>query len=97
MTPFTDTMSLVNRQEIDVDAGNGIQKTAVTESFWGDINETQVPTCHLIENFCLLACGQAAVDQARLYPQFSKTVDLVFHQRNQRRYDDRRAGSGKAW
>ena len=93
VSPFADAMGFVDRQKLDRGRSNRVQKSGVPKPFWCDINHGVVPTSHMFEPLILLGCRQRTIDQRGGNTAIRERVHLIFHQRNQRRHNDRQAGS----
>ena len=86
--PFTDTVGFVDRQELDRGSSDRIEEFLVSKSLRSNVNQREFPSRKLVEPLGLLLHRQRAVDQRGANPAAFKPVDLVFHQRDQRGYDD---------
>ncbi len=97
VAPFAGTVRLVDRQQSHTGVRDRFEKLSIAQSLRRDVNQVERSRCHLTHHFVLLASGQRAVDQPRRDPQTLQRVDLVLHQCDQRRDDDRGPFACQTW
>ena len=94
MSPLADAVSFVDGQQLDFDFADRSHEGIAAKSFGGDVDQFVLPGGHPGQAILLLVRRKRTVDKRRGDIDRVEGVDLIFHQRDQRRDDDRDAGSG---
>src|SRR5215216_6594855 len=92
VTPFRDAVSFVNHDEVDRLLSQLSEKFGCCKSLGRDEDEIALLRFDLLEVFLMLARAEGAVQLRSFQTSVFQLVDLIFHQRNERRDDDRRSG-----
>jgi len=92
--PFADAVGLVDRQQLDPHRPDHVEKPPAAEPFRRDIDQPELAGGHALQPRVLLASRQRAVDETDRQAQRLKLIDLVFHQRDQGRDDQRESVQG---
>ena len=87
--PFADAMGLVDRQQLQPHRPHRLQKPRAAEPLRHDVDQAELARRHAVEPVVLLGRRQRAVDERHRQPQRLELIDLVLHQRDQRRDDQR--------
>ncbi len=88
MSPLTHTMSFIYGYKSDFYLGDDIQKFLIMETFWGDVdkfNREFAWISDFFQDIALLLEGDSRIDANRRNSFFSKFINLIFHERNERR------------
>ena len=92
VSPFAHAMRFVDRQQLQPAAAHRLQEARAAEPLGHDIDQLILAGGHARQPLRLLVGRERAVDECRRQPQGRERVDLVFHQRDQRRDDQRQSG-----
>ena len=84
-------MRLVHGEEPDVDALQGLDEVVAAEALGRDVEELETPLPHAGDALLLLLEVERAVDEGRGQSARVERVNLILHQRDERRYDEGRA------
>ncbi len=87
--PLADAMGLVHRQELQPHRPDRLQKSRAAKPLRGHVHQAELAGRHLVEPGVLLGHRQRAVDERHRQPAGLELIDLVLHQGDQRRYDQR--------
>ncbi len=94
VAPHADAVHFVDHDEADVDAGDRVEEVPLPEPLRGDVEEPVAALGRCTQPGGRLVRVERRVDQRRLGRDLGrKLVDLVLHQRDQRREDERRRGA----
>ena len=91
VAPLRDAVRLVDREERDSSARELREEALVVEALGCDVEELQRAAAEPLADLALLVGTEARVEPGRLDPSSLQEVDLILHQRDQRRDDDRHA------
>ena len=91
VAPFRDAVRLVDREERDASARELREEALVVEALRRHVEELQRAVAESLADLTLLVGIEARVEPGRLDAASLQEVDLVLHQRDQRRDDDRHA------
>ena len=89
VAPLADAMRLVDRQQAQPRAPDCLQEPAAAEPFRHHVDDPHLAAGDRIQAALLLARAERAVDVRDRQAQAAELVDLVLHQRDQRRDDQR--------
>ena len=89
MSPFRDAVGFVGREEGDAGTGDLRRELGRLEPFRGDVQESELAAVERLQHRFHLARPQRAVQVHRGNAARAKRVNLVLHQRYQRRDHDR--------
>ncbi len=89
MSPFADTVCFVDSQQLDVRFLGRFYKVLAAKAFRGDVDQVIFAGTQSIQPPHLLAGNEAAVNIVRPKALFLQRVDLILHQRDQGRDDQR--------
>ena len=87
--PLADAMGLVDRQQLHPHRPNRIEKSPAAKPLGHHVEQPKLAGRHAVEPVVLLRRRERAVDEAHRQPQRMELIDLVFHQRDQRRNHQR--------
>ncbi len=89
VSPLADAMRFVDRDEPDGCLPQEPAQPAVRNNpFWRDVEEPAAIVANRCEHFIALVRDECAVQVRRCHAVDAQAVDLILHQRDQRRYDD---------
>ncbi len=88
VAPLRDAVRLVDGEEGDVDLGEKRQHALLHEALGRDVEEVERAGLQLPLDGLLLGEGQRRVEEGRLDARGFERVDLILHERDQRRDDD---------
>ena len=91
MAPLRDAVRLVDRKKRDLRLTELREEALVVEALGRDIQQLQASVAQAAGNGPHLIRGEARVEPRRLDALAREQVDLILHQRDQRRHDDRHA------
>lgn len=91
VAPLGNAVRLVNCEERDFHAPQPLQKYLTREPLGRDVEQLQLPRAQVGIQALRLLGGEAGVEPRRCYAACTQRVDLVFHQRDERRNDESRA------
>ena len=92
VAPLRDAVGFVDHEEIELDLLAALSRNAGSDRRSGVVKTISTwPLRDCFERGLLLARGERAVHFDRRHARLRELVDLVFHQRDQRRDDERRA------
>ena len=89
VAPLGDAVRLVDREERDPRARELGEEALVVEALRRDVEELQRAGAEPVEDLALLGGVEARVEPCGVDPAPLQEVDLILHQRDQRRDDDR--------
>ena len=87
--PLRDAVRLVDREKGDSRLGELCEEAFVVEALRGDIEQLQAARAQALRGVPQLLEAEARVEPGSLDPLTREEVELVLHQRDQRRDDDR--------
>jgi len=90
VAPFTDAVGLVDREEGAVEASQNLAKAREEQPLGGDVEHTQVSALKGVEASRQLPRVEGRGQEGRFDTELFESVDLVPHQRDEWRDDDRR-------
>ena len=88
-------MGLVNGKQRNRGTFNLAQKTLVVEAFRRDVQQLQCSACQLIANRPRFIQRQRRIQPGRFHAFGLQKINLVFHQGDKRRHDERHALVGR--
>ena len=91
MAPFRDAVRLVNCEQRDLRLAELREEALVVEAFRRDVQQLEAPVAESVGDGAHLIRVEARVEPCRVDALASQQVDLILHQRDQRRHDDRHA------
>ena len=91
VAPLGNAVRLVNREQRDFHAPKPLQKCLTREPLGRDVEQLQLPLAQVRIHALRLLGGEAGVEPRRCDAACTQRVHLVFHQRDERRNDERRA------
>ena len=92
MPPFRQAVRFVKHPTVDLALRNGVDEAGITELFGRDKQDADVAQGGFVQDFGAFHHFHQAVEHGRAGDAFFlQAVQLVFHQRLQRRYDHRQA------
>ena len=94
VAPLADAMRLVDGQEGDHPAPKRVQKTLVAEAFGGDVQQLKSAGIEIVEDSENFFALEARVQSGGGHIARHQKINLILHQRNQRRNDQ---GPGAVW
>jgi hypothetical protein len=94
VSPFADAMRLVHRQQLDPRAADRVQKPLVPQPLGRHVDQIEFASGQLLQAGLLFGQRQRTVDARGADAQRGQAVDLVLHQGDQRRDDQRDALAG---
>ncbi len=89
VSPFRDAVGFVHGEERDVHPAERLAKPLVVEALRGNVKEPKSTGTHFGHHPAQLVESQRGIDASRRDALRGKRVDLVFHESDQRRDDDR--------
>ena len=92
MPPLADAVRLVDREQRDVGAADQLAEALVVEALRRDVQQPQPACADVVAHGPVVVASQRRVQPPRGNAPRSQGVDLVFHQRDQRRNDQRQPG-----
>ena len=95
VTPLAEAVGLIDCEQRDFDALEGFEKTLGAEALGRDIDEFPIAVFHPVEPLALLWPAEGRVDHRRGNVSRGEGIDLILHQRDQRRDDDRDAAEAE--
>ena len=95
VTPLAEAVGLIDCEQRDFDALEGFEKTLGAEALGRDIDEFPIAVFHPVEPLALLWPAEGRVDHRGGNAARGEGIDLIFHQRDQRRDDDRDAAEAE--
>jgi hypothetical protein len=95
VAPLRDAVRLVDGEEGDVDAGHHLQELRALEALRRDVEEAVLPCAQIGDPLPRLAEVERRVDGGGADVARVERVDLILHQRDERRDDDGDAGQQK--
>ncbi len=87
--PLAGAMGLVNRQQLDPHRPNRIEKSPAAKPLRHHVEQPKLAGGHPLEPVVLLRRRERAIDEAHRQTQRLELIDLVLHQRDQRRNHQR--------
>ncbi len=94
VAPHAHAVDLVDHHEPDVDAGDGLEEAPLPQPLRCHVEHPVAAFGHPAQPSCRLVRAERGVDQRRLLRHLRRQlVDLVLHQRDQRREDECRRRS----
>ncbi len=87
--PLADAMGLVHRQELQPHRPDRLQEPRAAEPLRHHVHQPELAGRHLVQPGVLLGHRQRAVDERHRQPEGLELIDLVLHQGDQRRDDQR--------
>ena len=90
-------MRLVHREQRDANGLQSFRGRADVETFRRHIQQLQVAPLRAHQPITHLRAGERAVDERRRNTATFKRVNLILHERNQGRHDDREATRDECW
>ena len=87
--PLADAVGLVDRQQPQFHGPHRFQEAAAAEPFGHDVDQAELARRHAVQPLVLLGHRQRAVDERGGDAAGLQLIDLVLHQRDQRRDDER--------
>ena len=93
VTPLRHAMRFVDREQADLGLFEQVEKAPGQQAFGGDIEHLEIAAEQALLDLALGHRVEARIEEGRLDAELVQGLDLVLHQRDQRRNDDRRAGS----
>ncbi len=88
VSPVTDAMGFVDREPPNLEGRGRLQKPRGHQAFWRDEQQPVFACGQLCFNVAALVRRQAAVNASRRVAARLQPVDLILHQRDQRRNND---------
>ncbi len=88
VSPDADAVSFVDGKITDTLAGQKLQHLRPDQCLWGQIQQSATTAANLIGDLSSTVGRLSAVKRRGRDSDFAQGVDLVLHQRNQRRNDD---------
>ena len=95
VTPFADAVGLVDGQERQRHLLQKIERPIGEQPLGREIQQLQSLGFDFVGDLALLGSGERAVDASRADAAIHERVDLILHQRDQRRDHDRQPGHGE--
>ena len=95
--PLADAMGFVDGDETDRPRRQHVEKTVAAvadQALGGDVEQSIPAVAHAARDLALLFGRQRAVVAGGRHAVADQSVDLILHQRNQRRHDDGEAVAG---
>ena len=96
VAPLGDAVRLVDGEQRDASARELCEEALVVEALRRDVEKLQRAGAEPIEDLALLGGVEARVEPRRVDPAPLQEVDLILHQRDQRRDHDRHPSSSSA-
>ncbi len=93
--PFADAVGLVDRQERERHLLQEVERPVGEQSLGREVEQLQPLGFDLVGDLAFLGGRERAVDAGRADAAVDQRVDLVLHQRDQRRDDDREPRHGE--
>ena len=90
--PLADAVRLVHGEERDSPRGDDLTKLRLAKPFRRDVEETVASGPHVGISGLTLFSGQRRVDERRIDAAGAEGIDLILHERDQRRDHDRQRG-----
>ncbi len=87
--PLADAMGLVDGQQRQPRRPDRLEKPPAAKTLRRHVDQAELAGRHLVQPGVLLGHRQGAVDERHRQPQRLQLIDLVLHQRDQRRDDQR--------
>ena len=88
--PFRNAVRLINRQQRDFHPPQSLGKRLAREPLRRDVEQLQLPLAQVRIHPLRLLRREAGVESRRRDPARPQRIDLIFHQRDERRNDQRR-------
>jgi hypothetical protein len=85
-------VGLVDGEQRDADVLDRLAEPLVLEPLGGDVQEPQLPAADLLHHVAVLVCREGRIEPAGGDAARGQGIDLVLHQGDQRRDDERHAG-----
>ena len=89
VAPGADAVGFVDRRERDVRLGQELEGPRHEQPLGSDVEQFERPAADLARDVATLLGREGAVDRRGRHAALPQRVDLVLHQRNERRHDDR--------
>ena len=89
--PFRDAMGFIHGKQRDPRPLNGLAEPFVDEPFRRDVQQPQPARANLVHHGPVLVQGQRGIEPPRGDAPSHQRVDLILHQGDQRRNDQRQA------
>ena len=94
VTPHADAVHLVDHDEADADRAELLDERRIAEPLGGRVQQSGSPGDDVIESASGLVCLERGVDERRCCSDLGRElIDLILHQRDQRRENERRLGA----
>ena len=97
MSPFADAMRLINCEKVDLPLFQILQKPGEHQALRGNIEEPKFPGMQSAQSFASLASGKCRIQESRSHATGLQRINLILHQRNQRRDDNGEPGPDQGW
>src|SRR4051794_6551477 len=91
VAPLGDAVRLVDREQRDLRLAEPREETLVVEALRRDVQQPELTATQAVGDIARLGGVQARVEPRRIDALTGKQVDLILHQRDQRRDDHRHA------
>lgn len=91
MAPLRDAVRFVHRQHRQIPVRQMLKEVVKHQPFRGDIQQTNLPAAAAGHHVLLLFAALRRVQTGRRHAVGQQLIDLIFHQRDQRRDHDRQA------
>ena len=88
VSPHRETMRFIHRKQRDFDSGQCSHKCRAPKPFRCDINQFIASFLHAPHHLALAVQRERRIDQCRRNSLFSQAINLILHQRDQRRNND---------
>src|SRR5260370_39779096 len=89
LTPMADAMWLVDRERPDIERAEEFLEAVGGQTLGRHEEQPQSFLARRPHHLALLDFGRRAVDLTRVDVELAESVDLVLHERDERRHDDR--------
>lgn len=88
-------MRFIDCEQRDGCAFESLQEALICESLGGDIEQLKRSVAHALPGVTQFVWCEGGIHAGGFDTAFAKCADLVFHQRNERRYNKGKAGQAK--
>ena len=89
--PLADAVCLVDGQQLQIHAADRLEEPPAAKPLRRHVHQPEPARGHLVEPLVLLGRGQRAVDERDRQAERFELIDLVLHQGDQRRDDQRQS------